>query len=72
MNSDMYLLPLQLDAIKAIQQQSKEWFQELNAIYTKQRTFIWAICDTLGLPYDHKSAGLFVWAKPPDSQDDKI
>ncbi|XOD69734.1 MAG: aminotransferase class I/II-fold pyridoxal phosphate-dependent enzyme [Flavobacteriales bacterium AspAUS03] len=33
MESGMYL-PLQLGAIEAIQQ-SKEWFQELNTIYTK-------------------------------------
>lgn len=70
MDSGMYL-SLQLGAIEAMQQ-SDEWFQELNAVYSQRKTIIGKICDTLGLSYDHMGTGLFVWAKLPNNQDDKI
>ena len=64
MDSGMFL-PVQLAAAEALQS-SKEWFEELNEVYTARREQVWRILDALDCTYDRTQTGLFVWAKVPD------
>ncbi|WP_185858217.1 pyridoxal phosphate-dependent aminotransferase [Blattabacterium cuenoti] len=71
MDSGMYY-PIQIGAIEAMNHNSK-WFEELNVEYIKRRRIIWELCDYLNLKYEKKSAGIFVWAKITDvDQNDSI
>lgn len=65
MDSGMFL-PLQHAAAEALAN-GKEWFDQLNAMYTERRKFAMKIMDTLGCTYAPDQAGLFVWAKAPDT-----
>lgn len=64
-DSGMYK-PLQLAASKALQLDS-DWFKIINIEYTKRRKIVWDILDKLECKYSKESAGLFVWAKIPDT-----
>jgi LL-diaminopimelate aminotransferase len=63
MDSGMFY-GIQKGAIKAFGL-SREWFQELNKIYTKRRTLTWKILDALDCTYNKENGGMFVWAKLP-------
>ncbi|SDW46428.1 Aspartate/methionine/tyrosine aminotransferase [Lutibacter oricola] len=66
MDSGMFL-GIQKGAIAALNC-SKDWFNELNAIYVKRRKLVWQIFDALGCTYDTEIGGLFVWAKLPEGR----
>jgi LL-diaminopimelate aminotransferase len=68
MDSGMFL-PLQLAAAKALQL-GKEWYDELNSIYTARQQRVYQLLDTLGCVYDTNQAGLFVWAKVSEAYAD--
>lgn len=68
-DTGMYF-PLQIGAIEALKYSNK-WIKKLNAIYQERKYIIHDICNTLGLTYNHDSAGIFVWAKLMDNIDDK-
>jgi LL-diaminopimelate aminotransferase len=61
MDSGMFL-GIQKGAIAALSL-GKNWFADLNEIYTNRRKLVWKLADHLGLSYDAKSTGLFVWCK---------
>ncbi len=63
MDSGMFK-PLQLAGIEALNQ-SPEWFEELNSEYVRRRVAAGRILDTLGVTYDHDTAGLFLWGHVP-------
>ena len=63
MDSGMFK-PLQLAGIEALNQ-SPEWFEELNSEYVRRRVAAGRIFDTLGVTYDHDTAGLFLWGHVP-------
>ena len=46
---------------------SKQWFDNLNAVYEKRRLLVWKLASQLGCTYDKNSSGMFVWAKLPNS-----
>lgn len=66
MDSGMFL-GLQKGAIAALNL-SHTWFDEQNEIYLNRRKLIWKLADYLGLSYDTKATGLFVWCKLPDGK----
>jgi aspartate/methionine/tyrosine aminotransferase len=61
MDSGMFL-GLQKGAIAALCL-GKNWFTDQNEIYTNRRKLVWKLADQLGLSYDTKSTGLFIWCK---------
>jgi LL-diaminopimelate aminotransferase len=61
MDSGMFL-GLQKGAIAALSL-GKSWFTEQNEIYTNRRKLVWKLADQLGLSYDTKGTGLFVWCR---------
>lgn len=64
MDSGMFL-GVQHAAVEALKN-GKEWFAELNKIYSERKKAAQAILDVLGCSYAEKQSGLFVWAKAPD------
>ena len=46
---------------------SKQWFDNLNAVYKKRRLLVWKLASQLGCTYDKNSSGMFVWAKLPNN-----
>jgi len=69
MDSGMYF-GIQKSAIVALQS-AKDWYANLNAVYTKRRQLVWLILDILGCTYNKNTSGLFVWAKVPKNSDGK-
>lgn len=65
MDSGMFL-PIQLAAAKALEL-DQEWFDELNAVYTKRREKVFELLQLLKCNFDKSQAGLFVWASIPDA-----
>ncbi len=63
MDSGMFL-PLQLAAAKALAL-GKDWFDELNKVYTERRRKVFEVLELLKCSFDKNQAGLFVWAKIP-------
>jgi prephenate dehydrogenase len=68
MDSGMFL-PIQLAAATALET-SGDWFSLLNSTYAARRLTAEAILRTLGCTFAAGQAGLFVWAKAPDSVPD--
>jgi aspartate/methionine/tyrosine aminotransferase len=64
MDSGMFY-GIQKGAIKAMDL-SKDWFDQLNAVYQKRRLLVWQILEALDCVYDKAKGGMFVWAKLPD------
>jgi len=60
-DSGMFL-PVQHGGIAALQE-GEDWFEILNAEYSKRRELVWKMLDELGCTYSKDQAGLFVWAK---------
>lgn len=67
-DSGMYR-PMMVAAAKALQN-TKEWHDEMNAVYAKRRVLALKIMDALDCKYDSKQVGMFIWAKIPDSYKD--
>lgn len=67
MDSGMFY-GVQQGAIAALKA-SKEWFKDLNAIYTKRRSLVWQLATQLGCTFDQNTVGMFVWAKLPQGLD---
>ena len=65
MDSGMFK-PLQLAAVEALKQGS-EWFEQLNAEYSRRRVLAGEIFDILGVEYDGNSTGMFLWGKITDA-----
>lgn len=64
MDSGMFRA-LQVGAVRALQS-NEAWFAALNRVYTTRRMKIWELCEVLGLSYDPRAAGMFVWARLPE------
>lgn len=67
MDSGMFK-PLQLAAVEALSQ-GPEWFEDLNREYARRRVEAGRIFDALGVRYDARSAGLFLWGRVPGEGD---
>ena len=70
MDSGMFK-PLQLAAVEALRQ-GPEWFAQLNEEYARRRVLAGEIFDLLGVEYDHKSAGMFLWGKVPSGKGETL
>ena len=57
--------PMMLAASKALSV-DKEWYNNLNDIYRKQRTFAEEIMQMLDCRFDPRQSGLFLWGRIPD------
>ena len=64
MDSGMFY-GIQKGAIAALQS-GKEWFEQLDEIYTQRRNYIFELVDRLDCTYDKNAVGMFVWAKLPN------
>jgi LL-diaminopimelate aminotransferase len=64
MDSGMFL-GLQHAATEALKN-GKEWFTELNKMYSERKAAAKNILDVLDCSYSENQSGLFVWAKAPD------
>lgn len=69
MDSGMFL-GLQHAAIEALNNNGKEWFETLNAMYGARKKVAHDILDELECSYSTKQSGLFVWAKAPEHIED--
>ena len=58
--------PVQDAAIIALSN-PEEWHSERNKTYRIRRELVFKMLDTMNLTYDKHQAGLFVWAKLPDT-----
>ncbi|RAJ00270.1 aspartate/methionine/tyrosine aminotransferase [Chitinophaga skermanii] len=68
MDSGMFQ-PVQMAAVAALEL-GKEWYDELNTIYSARRTKVFELLDLLGATYDKNQVGMFVWAKIPAGKKD--
>ena len=68
MDSGMFK-PAQLAAVKALNI-SKDWYQQLNEVYTRRRQLVFQLLDELDCTYNTEQSGLFVWAKINPSYQD--
>jgi aspartate/methionine/tyrosine aminotransferase len=68
MDSGMFL-PVQRAAAQALQN-SEAWHAEQNRRYRRRRELVYQLMDTINLSYKTGGAGMFVWAKLPDSVPD--
>jgi len=65
MDSGMFL-PVQLAAAKALSLPAS-WYEGVNKLYRNRKSAVEAMLEGLGCRFSKKQAGLFVWAKVPDS-----
>jgi len=63
MDSGMFY-GIQKGAIEALTS-SKNWFNDLNTIYTERRELVWKLATALKCTFQTDSSGMFVWAKLP-------
>jgi len=63
MDSGMYK-PIQLAAVKALQNPPC-WYDSINDEYKERRKLAASLFNSLGLEYDDKQAGLFLWGRIP-------
>jgi LL-diaminopimelate aminotransferase len=68
MDSGMFL-PLQLAAAKALSLPAS-WYKEVNKLYRARKKIVEEILETIGCDFSRDQAGLFVWARVPDSISD--
>jgi len=66
MDSGMFY-GIQKGAIQALKS-SDVWFSSLTNVYKERRELVWKLADMLNCTYDRGAAGLFVWAKLPNSK----
>jgi aspartate/methionine/tyrosine aminotransferase len=67
-DSGMFL-PVQHAAVEAMKNPT-EWHAAQNEEYKKRRVMGWELLDTLRCTYSKDQAGMFLWAKVPDSVKD--
>ncbi len=60
--------PMMLAATKALQC-GKEWYDDVNAAYSKRRLIAEKIMNTLGCHFDPRQSGLFLWGRIPNNAD---
>jgi aspartate/methionine/tyrosine aminotransferase len=65
MDSGMFL-GFQHAAARALEN-GDEWFNELNKVYAARKVVAKEVLDVLGCSYAERQAGLFVWAKAPET-----
>lgn len=63
MDSGMFL-GIQKGAIAALRS-GKEWFEQLDKVYSERRNLMFELVEKLNCSYDKNAAGMFVWAKLP-------
>jgi aspartate/methionine/tyrosine aminotransferase len=68
MDSGMFL-PVQLAAAKALSL-GKEWYDEVNKVYTERRAKVFQLLELLGCQFSDQQAGMFVWARVPKKYKD--
>jgi LL-diaminopimelate aminotransferase len=68
MDSGMFL-PVQLAAAKALGL-GKEWYNSINAVYTKRREKVFELLTLLNCEFSKTQVGMFVWAKIPEKYKD--
>jgi len=68
MDSGMFL-PVQLAAVKALEL-GKDWFTDLNKVYTARRLKVFELLKLLDCDFDETQAGMFVWAAIPGKYKD--
>lgn len=68
MDSGMFL-PVQLAAAKALSL-GEDWYKEVNKVYLERRTKVFELLDKLECSYTKQQAGLFVWARVPETYKD--
>jgi aspartate/methionine/tyrosine aminotransferase len=68
MDSGMFL-PVQLAAAKALAL-GKDWYEQLNKVYTERRQLVIQILSDLDCSFDQTQVGLFMWAKIPKQYKD--
>ena len=56
---------IQKGAIEALNS-PKNWFSDLNFIYSERRKLIWELATALNCNFEINTSGMFVWAKLPD------
>ena len=64
MDSGMFY-GIQKGAIEALNS-PKNWFSDLNFIYSERRKLIWELATALNCNFEINTSGMFVWAKLPD------
>ena len=69
-DSGMFL-PLQLAAVQALNS-ADTWYHELNVDYERRRKLAHQILDAINCTYSSEQAGMFVWAKIPETYQDSI
>lgn len=65
MDSGMFY-PVQMAAVEALKN-THDWHHQRNQEYQERRKLVWEILDTLNCQYSTSQAGMFVWARIPDS-----
>lgn len=65
MDSGMFM-PLQAAAVKALAN-SYQWHHRRNAVYAERRELAYRLLDAIGCTYAPGQAGMFVWARIPES-----
>jgi len=70
MDSGMYK-PIQLAAVKALQN-PPEWYESINEEYKSRRKLAGSLFHSLGIEYDEKQAGMFLWGRIPDEFSDSF
>lgn len=68
MDSGMFL-PVQLAAAKALSLPD-EWYEEVNKVYRSRRAKAYELLSLLKCQWSEDQAGMFLWAKIPDSYKD--
>jgi aspartate/methionine/tyrosine aminotransferase len=63
MDSGMFY-GIQKGAIEALNS-SKNWFSDLNVVYSERRKLVWNLATALNCTFDTNTSGMFVWAKLP-------
>ena len=63
MDSGMFY-GIQKGAIEALNS-SKNWFSDLNLIYSERRKLVWELATALNCSFETNTSGMFVWAKLP-------
>ena len=63
MDSGMFY-GIQKGAIEALNS-SKNWFSDLNLIYSERRKLVWDLATSLNCTFETNTSGMFVWAKLP-------
>lgn len=64
MDSGMFY-GIQMGAIAALNS-GPQWFEALDAVYTRRRELMYRLADVLGCGYDRNAVGMFLWAKLPE------